>query len=72
MLASLKLKKFVDILDGRDSREVLSAKLENKATLLYAIMDDYPKLVAEKIMRMADYISSKLPMLTELQNSVKE
>lgn len=66
-----KLLKFVEYLDGRDSRAVQSAKLESKATLLYAIMENYPKTTAEKIMGMADYISSKLPLLAELQNKVK-
>lgn len=66
-----KLLKFVEYLDGRDSRAVQSAKLESKATLLYAIMENYPKTTAEKIMGMADYISSKLPLLAELQNKAK-
>ncbi len=66
-----RLLKLVDYLDGKDSRAVLSAKLENKATLLYAIMENYPKTTAEKIMGMADYISSKLPLLAELQNKAK-
>lgn len=67
-----RLLKFVDYLDGKDSRAVLSAKLENKATLLYTIMEKYPKITAEKIMRMADYISSRLPLLEELQEQAKK
>ena len=66
-----KLLKFVEYLDGRDSRAVLSAKLETKATLLYAIMENYPKTTAEKILSMADYISAKLPLLMELQDKAK-
>ena len=67
-----RLKKFVDFLSGKDSRAVLMAKLEDKSTLLYAIMENYPKTTANKIMDMADYISSKLPLLEDLQNQARK
>ena len=67
-----RLKYFVDILDGKDSSAVLSAKLENKATLLYSIMDDYAKPVAEKIMSMADFISQELNKMRQYQDLAKE
>ncbi len=67
-----KLLKFVEYLDGRDSRAVLSAKLENKPTLLYVIMDNYPKTTAEKIMAMADYISVQLKELKNLQEEAEK
>ena len=63
-----KLRKLVAYLDGKDSRVVLSAKLEDKASLLYSIMDKYSTVTAEKIMSMADFISSRLLMLKELQD----
>ncbi len=63
----LKLKKFVDILDGNDSKAVLTAKLENKPTLLYALMDDYPKPIAQKIMEMADYIAQRSLKFKDLE-----
>lgn len=67
-----RLRKFVSYLDGRDSRAVLSAKLENKATLLYMIMDNYSQSMAERIMGMADYISSRLPLLDEIQKQAEK
>ena len=67
-----RLKKFVDFLSGKDSRAVLMAKLEDKSTLLYAIMENYPKTTANKIMDMADYISSKLPLLEDLQKQARK
>ena len=63
----VKLKKFVDILDGNDSKAVLTAKLENKPTLLYALMDDYPRPIAQKIMEMADYIAKKSLKFKDLE-----
>ena len=63
----VKLKKFVDILDGNDSKAVLTAKLENKPTLLYALMDDYPRPIAHKIMEMADYIAKKSLKFKDLE-----
>ncbi|MBQ8658932.1 MAG: type IV secretory system conjugative DNA transfer family protein [Clostridia bacterium] len=62
-----KLRKFVVYLDGRDSRVVLAAKLENKATLLYTLMDNYSQSTAERMMGMADYISSRLLLLDKIQ-----
>lgn len=64
-----KLKAFTDILDGRDSNLVLTAKLENKPTLLYSLMEEYPRAVAQKIMEMADYVSLELSKLAELQST---
>ena len=62
-----RLRKFVSYLDSKDSRAVLAAKLENKTLLLYFIMEKYSKTTTEKIMSMAEYISSKLPALRKLQ-----
>ena len=67
----VKLKKFVDILDGNDSKAVLTAKLENKPTLLYALMDDYPRPIAQKIMEMADYIAKKSLKFKDLEARAK-
>ena len=66
-----KLRKLVTYLDGKDSRVVLAAKLENKATLLYTLMEKYSGSMAERMMGMADYISSKLVMLKDLQDKAK-
>ncbi|MBQ3505731.1 MAG: TraM recognition domain-containing protein, partial [Clostridia bacterium] len=66
-----KLRKLVTYLDGKDSRVVLSAKLENKATLLYTLMEKYSQSMAERMMGMADYISSKLVLLKDLQDKAK-
>lgn len=66
-----KLRKFVTYLDGRDSRVVLAAKLENKATLLYTLMEKYSQSMAERMMGMADYISSRLTLLDEIQKQAE-
>ena len=68
----LKLQKFVEMLKGKDSKAVLDASIGTKATLLYAIMENYDKPRARKIQEMADYISEKLPKLKELQNQAKK
>ena len=67
-----KIDKFVEILDGKDYSALKLAKLENKATILYTMMDDYPKPIAEKIMSLADYISQELAKMLEYQEKVKE
>ena len=67
-----KIGNFVEILDGKDYSALKSAKLENKATILYVMMDDYPKPIAEKIMGLADYISHELAKMLEYQEEVKE
>lgn len=69
---NLRLQKFVEMLKGKDSKAVLEASIGTKATLLYAIMENYDKPRARKIQEMADYISEKLPKLKELQNQAKK
>ena len=66
-----KENKFVTYLDGKDSRLLLSAKLENKPALLYTMMEKYSQTMAERIMGMADFISAKLLVLQDLQNQAK-
>lgn len=66
-----RLRKFVTYLDGKDSRLLLSAKLENKPALLYTMMEKYSQTMAERIMGMADFISAKLLVLQDLQNQAK-
>lgn len=67
----LKLKKFVEMLTGKDSKAVMEASIGNKAPLLYAIMENYDKPVAKSIQQMADFIAERLPKLKELQNQAK-
>ena len=69
---NLKLQKFVEMLKGKDSKAVMDASIGTKATLLYAIMENYDKPRARKIQEMADYISAKLPKLKELQDQAKK
>ena len=64
----LKLNKFTTMLKGKDSKIVNELNVGSKATFLYAIMENYDKPRAKKIQEMADYISSRLPLLKELQN----
>ena len=68
---NLKLKKFVEMLEGRDSKAVLEARIGNKATLLYAIMEKYDKAKATKIQEMADFIAERLAKMRDLQNQGK-
>lgn len=57
-------------LDGRDMRAVKATRLENKAPLLYALMEKYSITTAQKMQQTADYIAgTALPKLSELQNS---
>jgi len=51
---------------------VLAAKLENKATLLYTLMDNYSQSTAERMMGMADYISSRLLLLDKIQKEADQ
>ena len=68
----LKLKLFVSILNGTDSKAVMEASLGSKATLLYQIMENYDKLHAQKIQEMADFISCRLPKMKALQEQAKK
>ena len=63
----LKLKKFVEVLKGKDSKVVMNVGIGSKATFLYNIMENYDKPRAIQIQAMADYISTQLPKLKELQ-----
>ena len=69
---NIKLVKFAEMLKGKDSKAVLETSIGSKATLLYAIMENYDKPRARKIQEMADYISAKLPKLKELQDQAKK
>ena len=60
------------MMKGKDSKAVLETSIGSKATLLYAIMENYDKPRARKIQEMADYISAKLPKLKELQDQAKK
>jgi hypothetical protein len=63
----LKLKKFVEVLKGKDSKVVMNVGIGSKATFLYNIMENYDKPRAIQIQEMADYISAQLPKLKDLQ-----
>lgn len=64
-----KLKEFVAMLTGRDSKRALELRLENKAVFLYSIMGNYNQSEALRIRDMADYISKQTKKLAELQAS---
>lgn len=68
----LKLREFVVMLKGKDSRAVMEASIGNKATFLYTIMENYDRERAAKIQEMADFISERLPKLKELQDQAKK
>ena len=68
----LKLRTFVYMLKGKDSKAVMEATIGNKAPLLYAIMENYDRDRAEKIQEMADFIAARLPKLKALQDQAKK
>jgi len=64
-----KIDKLAVLLSGRDGRAVKAAALENKATLLYALMENYDSSTAKKLRDAAEYITeTALVRLKELQN----
>ena len=65
-----KIELFAILLNGRDRKMVKSARLEDKATLLYALMENYDQSTALKMQELADYITGEaLPKLASLQES---
>lgn len=65
-----KIELFAILLNGRDRKMVKSARLEDKATLLYALMENYDQSTAFKMQELADYITGEaLPKLANLQES---
>ena len=63
-----EIEKICYILNGRDYAAVRSARLESKATLLYAITENYNMSDSEQIRATADNISgSLLPKLALIQ-----
>lgn len=65
-----QIEQLAIVLTGRDSKALRAAKLENKAPLLYAIMENYELNDALSIRNTADRISKEsLPKLKKLQNS---
>ncbi len=60
-------------ISGKDLKAIKQAKLENKSTLIYMLMENYNKTIAIKMQTVADSISRELlPQLERLQNLVKE
>lgn len=63
-----KIEQLAILFNGRDRRAVKQARLEDKATVLYALMEDYDQSTAQKMQDLADYISGQaLPELKQLQ-----
>lgn len=70
VVADIEKRISLTALNGRDMKAVKMVRLENKASLLYALTEDYEQSIAQKIRDLADYISGEaLPKLRELQNS---
>ena len=68
-----EIHKKIDILtrmlNGRDRRTIKEARLEDKATILYMLMENYDQTIAQKMQDLADYISGvALPELLRLQD----
>lgn len=66
-----RIEQYIMLLKSSDAEAVRTAKLENKAPLLYALFErkDYPQSARQKLKGLADYISGQLPKLTALQMS---
>lgn len=66
-----RIEQYIMLLKSSDAAMVRTAKLENKAPLLYALFErkDYPQSARQKLKGLADYISGQLPKLTALQKS---
>lgn len=59
-------------LKGKHARALKAASLENKVPLLYSLMEDYGQTEAKRIQNLADYISTELPKLIDLQEQAKK
>ena len=66
------IEKVSTNLTGKDSVKLRQVALENKVTLLVALIEQYPQSTAVKMQRVADKISGTLlPKLKELQDKAK-
>lgn len=64
-----KIEQLAILFNGRDRKAVKQARLEDKATVLCALMEDYDQSTAQKMQDLADYISGEaLPELKKLQS----
>ncbi|MCD7724593.1 MAG: hypothetical protein LUI12_03430, partial [Clostridiales bacterium] len=64
------INDIICILDGKDVKALRAARFENKATLLYARMEEYDMTTAGKIQKAADAISEKMAKMKDLQKSI--
>lgn len=66
-----RIEQLSILLNKEDNKAIKEARLENKATLLYAMMENYDQSIAQKMQDLADYISKQaLHQLLELQNRI--
>lgn len=59
-------------LKGKHAKALKAASLENKVPLLYSLMEEYGQTEAKRIQSLADYISTELPKLIDLQEQAKK
>lgn len=59
-------------LKGKHAQALTRATLENKIPLLYSLMEEYSQTEAKRIQSLADYISTELPKLIDLQEQAKK
>jgi type IV secretion system protein VirD4 len=65
-----RICRITELLSIRDGKTLKAASLENKPTLLYALMENYDSSTAKIIKDLADYLSgTALKDLLKLQNS---
>lgn len=63
-----KIDLLCQMLNGRDRKTIKEARLEDKATILYALMENYDQTIAQKMQDLADHISGvAIPELLHLQ-----
>ncbi len=67
-----RIEQLCFFLKGKHARALKAACLENKALLLYSLMEEYGQTEALRIQKVADYISAELPKLIDLQEQAKK
>lgn len=66
-----KLEQLFVLLKIKDVKIIEKTSLENKATVLYTLAENYNQTTAQKMQDIADYLTNEaLPLLLNLQNQV--
>ena len=64
-----KLEQLFILLKTKDVEIIEKVSLENKATVLYTLAENYNQTTAQKMQDIADYLTKEaLPLLLDLQH----